>query len=118
MVGLLTAVIIRVDSVTSTCVRSSFGDIRLCSAPLSPLSSGAPPGQSATTGESSALAAGEARQDQATRKTADGNRITDRDLVYRSVGKGVAHERGAGQAGKLRLKRTLRRETSLRSARN
>src|SRR5438874_11894524 len=118
MVGLLTAVIIRVGSVTSTCVRSSFGDIRLCSAPISPLSSGAPPGQIATTCGSSALRAGEATHTQATRKTADGNRITDRDWVCRSMRKGGAHKRGGGQAAKLRLQRTLRRQTSLRSSGN
>src|SRR5438874_2115068 len=57
--GLVTLVIIRVDSVTSTWERSSFGDGRTYSAPMVPGSSGGLPGQrSRTSGLSAAAAAG------------------------------------------------------------
>src|SRR6266516_240591 len=56
MVGLVTSVIICVGSVTSTCFRSSAGDRRILSGPMSPLSSGTLPGQSATTNGSPAAA--------------------------------------------------------------
>src|SRR6266498_708566 len=49
MVGFVTSVIIRVGSVTSTCLRSSFGDMRNRSGPMLPLSSGTLPGQISTT---------------------------------------------------------------------
>src|ERR1043165_1380468 len=49
MVGLVTAVISRVELVTSTCVRSSLGDIRGLSGPIPPGSSGTAPGQISTT---------------------------------------------------------------------
>src|SRR2546425_9299400 len=39
----------RVGSVTSTCLRSSAGDMRNLSGPISPLSSGTLPGQISTT---------------------------------------------------------------------
>src|SRR6266436_4189286 len=54
MVGFVTPVIIRVDSVTSTCLRSSFGDITTFSGPIFPASSGATAGQSCTTTGSAA----------------------------------------------------------------
>src|SRR6184192_3256957 len=56
-VGLVTSVIIRVGSVTSTCLRSSFGDMRNLSAPMLPLSSGTLPGQIATTNDKNTMAA-------------------------------------------------------------
>src|SRR5262249_5309984 len=49
MVGLVTLVIILVDSVTSTCFLSSFGDMITFSGPILAVSSGAFPGQSSTT---------------------------------------------------------------------
>src|SRR6266487_46126 len=55
-VGLVTSVIIRVGSVTSTCLRSSAGDMRNRSAPMLPLSSGTLPGQISTTSGSAAAA--------------------------------------------------------------
>src|SRR6187431_1794188 len=56
MVGLVTSVISRVGSVTSTCLRSSFGDLRTLSGPMLPLSSGTLPGQISTTNGSAASA--------------------------------------------------------------
>ena len=56
----MTLVTSRVDSVTSTCLRSSFGDIRTISSPIVPVSSGAGPGQTSTTIGLSAPAAGPA----------------------------------------------------------
>src|SRR5690349_9418441 len=49
IVGLVTSVIMRVGSVTSTCLRSSAGDMRTLSGPMLPVSSGALPGQISTT---------------------------------------------------------------------
>ena len=49
MVGLLTLVTILVGSVTSTCLRSSFGDMRDFPGPTLSISSGTLPGQSSTT---------------------------------------------------------------------
>src|SRR6185369_9574809 len=54
MVGLVTSVIIRVGSVTSTCLRSSAGELRTLSGPMPPLSSGTFPGQISTTSGSAA----------------------------------------------------------------
>src|ERR1043165_4942504 len=54
MVGLVTPVIRRVGSVTSTCLRSSWGDIRSRSGPISPVSSGTFFGQSWTPNGSAA----------------------------------------------------------------
>src|SRR5437660_5134932 len=55
-VGFVTSVIIRVGSVTSTCLRSSAGDMRNLSGPMLPLSSGTLPGQISTTRGSAAAA--------------------------------------------------------------
>src|SRR5438552_14102619 len=55
MAGFVTSVIIRVGSVTSTCLRSSPGDMRNRSGPMLPLSSGALAGQTSTTRGSAAL---------------------------------------------------------------
>src|SRR5438270_7491907 len=68
-VGLVTLVIILVDSVTSTCLRSSLGDMRTVSGPMSAVSSGGLPGQRGTTRGSSA-AAGVAATRQFTSKAA------------------------------------------------
>src|SRR6185436_20397623 len=55
--GLVTFVTSLVDSVTSTCLRSNAGDIRLFSAPISLVSSGTlPDHNSATSGPSAAKA--------------------------------------------------------------
>src|SRR5262249_53793177 len=75
MLGLLTLVTIRVGSVTSTCLRSSFGDRRNFSAPMSPVSSGTLPGQSSTTCGWSAPAAGQATHNQVTRETVPAKRL-------------------------------------------
>src|SRR6185503_19449742 len=56
MVGFVTSVIIRVGSVTSTCLRSRAGDIRNLSTPIFPLSSGTLPGQISTTSGSATAA--------------------------------------------------------------
>src|SRR5947209_805549 len=56
MVGLVTLVIILVGSVTSTCLRSSLGDMRTYSAPILPISSGGWPGHNSTTRGLSATA--------------------------------------------------------------
>src|SRR5439155_6444759 len=55
-VGLVTSVIIWVGSVTSTCLRSSAGDMRNRSGPMLPVSSGTLPGQSSTSSGSAGLA--------------------------------------------------------------
>jgi len=60
MLGLVTLVIIRVESVTSTCLRSSFGDMTTFSGPIVPGSSGTLPGQSSTTSAFSSAASGPA----------------------------------------------------------
>src|SRR5215831_9535881 len=75
MVGLVTLVTIRVGSVTSTCLRSSFGDMRTFSAPMLPVSSGALPGHSSTTRGLSAAATGQATHNQATREAVDAKRF-------------------------------------------
>src|SRR6266481_9444456 len=49
IVGLVTLVIILVGSVTSTCLRSSLGDMRTYSAPILPISSGGLPGHNSKT---------------------------------------------------------------------
>src|SRR5205814_629128 len=56
MAGFVTSVIIRVGSVTSTCLRSSAGDIRNRSGPMVAVSSGTLPGQISTISGSAALA--------------------------------------------------------------
>src|SRR3972149_3293887 len=60
-----------VDSVTSTCLRSSVGDMRDFSAPILPVSSGAWPGQSSTTSGLSAATTGQATHNQVTRENLD-----------------------------------------------
>src|SRR5947209_5801827 len=89
MVGLVTLVTILVGSVTSTCLRSSLGDMRTYSAPILPVSSGALPGQSRTTTPRSptpvweravasglsAASTGEATHNQVTRERADAMRF-------------------------------------------
>src|SRR5438093_8564713 len=94
MVGLVTLVTILVDSVTSTCLRSSFGDMRTYSAPMLPVSSGALPGQSSTTTPRSptpvweravasglsAASTGEATHNQVTRERADATRFMWKSL--------------------------------------
>src|SRR5271157_525053 len=56
----------RVDSVTSTCLRLNFGDMTTFSAPMVPGSSGGLPGHRSTTFGLSAPAAGQIRQPQET----------------------------------------------------
>src|SRR2546423_13394799 len=56
MAGFVTSVIIRVGSVTSTCLRSSAGDIRNLSGPMVAVSSGTLPGQISTIRGSAAHA--------------------------------------------------------------
>ena len=53
-VGLVTPVMSLVGSVTSTCLRSNCGDMRIRSGPMPPLSSGAAPGQTLTAKGSAA----------------------------------------------------------------
>src|SRR5438128_909946 len=83
MVGFVTPVIIWVGSVTSTCLRSSFGDIRNLSGPMLPLSSGGLPGQICTTSGFSAPSAAHATQDHVARKIINANRIIDRKFSLR-----------------------------------
>src|SRR5262245_50005205 len=66
MVGLVTLVIIRVDSVTSTCLRSRLGDMTTFSAPMPPGSSGTLPVQSSTTWGLSGAATDPARHKPST----------------------------------------------------
>src|SRR6266699_2641638 len=73
-VGLVTSVIIRVGSVTSTCLWSSAGDMRNRSAPMSPLSSGTLPGQISTT-RGSAASADHAKIQEARPTAADAKRF-------------------------------------------
>src|SRR5262245_4229830 len=80
MVGLVTLVIMRVDSVTSTSLRSSLGDMRTYSAPMVPVSSGALPGQRSTTRGLSAAVAAVARQRAVRRGTGDATRMGDTPL--------------------------------------
>src|SRR5712691_11344893 len=87
MVGLVTPVTIWVGSVTSTCLWSSFGDMRNFSGPTLPLSSGTLPGQISTTSQSSAPATGQATHIDATRQTVEANRIRDRNLLFDVAGK-------------------------------
>src|SRR5262245_21354544 len=75
MVGLLTLVINRVGSVTSTSFRVSFHDVRTISGPILPASSGALPGHSSTTVGLSAPTAGAAKHNQAIRGMANVMRI-------------------------------------------
>src|SRR5438067_12581936 len=56
MVGFVTSVIIRVDSVTSTSLCTNWGDMRPLSWPIWPLSSGTLPGQISTIIGSAAAA--------------------------------------------------------------
>src|SRR3954463_2309691 len=55
MEGLVTSVSMRVDSITSTCLCSRLGDMRVRSAPKLPISSGALPGQISRTVGSAAV---------------------------------------------------------------
>src|SRR5258708_40130227 len=71
-VGLETSVIIRVGSVTSTCLRSNFGDMRGLSARMSRVSSGAFPGQSSMTNGPAARAL-EARVNEPNKAAAEGS---------------------------------------------
>src|SRR5262245_25205331 len=87
MVGLLTLVSICVGSVTSTCLRSSFGDMTVFSAPRSPVSSGTLPGQSSMTSGLSAAPAGQATHNQVSRQTVQVQRIGIAPLL-REVGSG------------------------------
>src|SRR5713226_3752771 len=82
MVGLVTPVTILVGSVTSTCLWSSFGDMRSFSGPMLPLSSGTLPGQISTTSESSAPATGQATHNHVTNQTVEANRIRDKNLLF------------------------------------
>src|SRR5262249_51717073 len=75
MVGLVTLVTMRVESVTSTSFLVSFGDMRTYSGPMLPVSSGALPGHSSTTIVLSAASAGQAMHDQAIRATAGTKRF-------------------------------------------
>src|SRR5262245_61707685 len=74
-VGFVTLVSIRVESVTSTCLRSSFGDMTVFSAPMVPGSSGGWPGQISTTCGLSAARAGPITHDQVSKKTICVNRV-------------------------------------------
>src|SRR5262249_7712330 len=97
MVGLVTLVTIRVGSVTSTCLWSSFGDMRTYSAPMLPGSSGALPGQRSTTrglrseaGESDAFfgspgIAGQVAHKPRSRDREDGMRYIVEPLVNDSL---------------------------------
>src|SRR5215471_19024086 len=77
MFGLGTLVTILVDSVTSTCLRSSFGDMRTYSAPTLPVSSGALPGHTDTTsGSSAAVAEPATTPDTTIKETAHALRFT------------------------------------------
>src|SRR5262245_22655977 len=68
-VGLVTLLSIRVESVTSTIFRSSFGDMTVFSGPIVPGSSGGLSGQTLTTWGASAANAGPIRHDEVTRET-------------------------------------------------
>src|SRR6266480_710394 len=70
MAGFVTSVIIRVGSVTSTCLRSSAGDIRNLSGPMVTVSSGTLPGQISTISGSAALT-DHATNNEATNAAAD-----------------------------------------------
>src|SRR4051812_9081170 len=70
MVGLLTLVTRRVDSVISTSFRVNFGDMRTVSGPILPVSSGTLPGHSSTTSGLSAPATGHVTHNQVIRETA------------------------------------------------
>src|SRR5437660_8722518 len=72
MAGFVTSVIIRVGSITSTCLRSSAGDIRSLSGPMFPGSYGTLPGQISTIWGSAALA-DHATNNEATNPAADLN---------------------------------------------
>src|SRR6266404_600446 len=74
-VGFVTLVTILVGSVTSTCLRLSFGDMRNFSAPIVPVSSGAVPGQSSTTSGWSAPNTGPTKHNHVTRETAAAKRL-------------------------------------------
>src|SRR5687767_8394257 len=74
-VGFVTLVSIRVDSVTSTILRSSFGDMTVFSAPMEPGSSGGLPGQRSTICGLSAPIAGPATHDQVIKETIRAKRI-------------------------------------------
>src|SRR5829696_4884118 len=68
MVGLVTAVMSFVCSVTSTCLRSSFGDMRTRSGPMLSVSSGTVPGQMSTTSGASAPVIGHGTDKEAINK--------------------------------------------------
>src|SRR5260370_14441707 len=86
MVASVTLVSILVGSVTSTCLRSSFGDVRTFSAPMLPGSSGPLPGQSSTTSGLSAPTAGQATHNQVARETVDAIRFMV-ELLSQSAGR-------------------------------
>src|SRR4051794_40740062 len=81
MVGLLTLVTNRVESVTSTSFLVNFGDMRTFSGPMLPVSSGTLPGHSSTTIGSSAPNAGQATHNQLSRQTAATMRFMVAPLV-------------------------------------
>src|SRR5947209_3417970 len=96
-VGLVTLVTSRVDSVTSTSLRVNFGDMRTVSAPILPVSSGASPGQSATTsGLSAAAAAGQATPSPARRETIHARRIVVAPLLLPGARHGRFYPEGPG----------------------
>src|SRR5262245_36021962 len=75
MLGLVTLVIKRVDSVTSTCLRSSFGDMTTFSGPIVPGSSGTLPGHSSTMRGLSPAVPGAAMEKQTSRQTVNAMRF-------------------------------------------
>src|SRR5689334_4796323 len=87
IVGFDTRVIILVDSVTSTCFRSSFGDIRVCSGPMGSVSSGTLPGQISRTCGASPAAAVQMLDINASRRSVDEKRITMGAMILRDVKK-------------------------------
>src|SRR5437588_10731596 len=88
MMVLVTLFTILVCSVTSTCLRSSRGDMMTFSAPMVPVSSGTLPVHSSTTCCFSAPTTGQATHNQVTRERADAARMallrrgSDRPLSY------------------------------------
>src|SRR4249919_3435311 len=99
MVGLVTLVTIRVDSVTSTCLRSSFGDMRTNSAPMFPVSSGTFPGHSSTTAGLSYAATGPTVARHVSRETAAANGMTGPHSVVRSLWVSTGRELGSDFTG-------------------
>src|SRR6266849_3749418 len=110
MVGLVTLVIILVGSVTSTCLRSSFGDMRTYSAPILPISSGGWPGHSSTTRGLSATAffSSAAATDQATHTQEMNEILASRFMVLLSYKRWLgppACLRGPAGCGEGRFRR-------------